>query len=82
MSVRKMVALLLAAAVAFSVVGGASGCGAKNASEGQSEDAKFEEYTKELFCKEVSANTISLHYTLKAPEEYGIEVSGRHIRSI
>lgn len=76
MSVRKMVALLLAASVAFSVVGGASGCGAKNASEGQSEDTKFEEYTKELFCKEVSANTISLHYTLKAPEEYGIEVSG------
>ena len=44
--------------------------GAKSAGKRQSEDARFEEYTAELFCKEVSANTVSLHYTLKAPEKY------------
>ena len=49
--------------------------GAKSAGKRQSEDARFEEYTAELFCKEVSANTVSLHYTLKAPEKYGIEAT-------
>ncbi len=47
----------------------------KDAGKRQSEDARFEEYTAELFCKEVSANTVSLHYTLKAPEKYGIEAT-------
>lgn len=39
---------------------------------GLSEDQRFERYTNELFCQEVSASTISLHYTLKAPSAYGI----------
>ena len=38
-----------------------AGCGA-NSSIG--ENKKFEKYTKELFRREVSANTVSLHYTL------------------
>lgn len=36
------------------------------------ENKQFEAYTKELFCQEVSANTISLHYTLKDPSAFGI----------
>ena len=35
-------------------------------------DQRFEHYTRELFCQEVASNTITLHYTLKNPEEYGI----------
>ena len=31
-----------------------------------------QEYTQEVFCNEVSSNTINLHYTLKNPEDYGI----------
>ena len=45
------------------------------ASTGVGENERFEAYTKDLFCKEVSANTVSLHYTLKDPEEYGIKSS-------
>lgn len=37
------------------------------------ENTKFEAFTKELFCQEVSSNTISLHYTLQNPEEYQIK---------
>lgn len=32
----------------------------------------FQEFTNELFQQEVSSNTISLHYTLKNPKDYGI----------
>ena len=48
------------------------GCQAKNTGD---ENARFESYTQELFCKEVSANTVNLHYTLKEPEKYGIEAA-------
>lgn len=37
------------------------------------ENQRFEAYTKELFRQEVAGSTISLHYTLKDPEAYGIE---------
>lgn len=33
----------------------------------------FEKFTKEMFCRETASNSISLHYTLKNPEEYGIK---------
>ena len=36
------------------------------------ENNEFEAYTEDLFCSEVADNTISLHYTLKNPEDYGI----------
>lgn len=42
-----------------------------NRSGGQ--DQAFQKFTKEVFCQETASNTISLHYTLKNPEEYGIE---------
>lgn len=39
----------------------------------QDEDQRFENYTKSLFCQEVSGSTITLHYTLKDPSAYGIK---------
>ncbi len=41
--------------------------------EERDENAAFEKYTDEMFCSEVSANTVNLHYTLKEPERFGIE---------
>ena len=49
-----------------------AGCQVKNDSD---ENARFEAYTQELFCREVSSNTVNLHYTLKEPEKYGIETA-------
>lgn len=37
------------------------------------ENKRFETYTNDLFCQEVAGSTISLHYTLKNPEAYGID---------
>lgn len=38
----------------------------------KSEDARFQDYTQELFRQEVSNNAITLHYTLKKPSAYRI----------
>ena len=38
----------------------------------QDADQAFSKYTSELFRQEISGNTITLHYTLKNPENYGI----------
>jgi len=38
----------------------------------QPEDTRFESYTSALFRQEVSGNAITLHYTLKNPENYRI----------
>lgn len=40
---------------------------------GYGQNKAFRSFTKELFCREVSSNTISLHYSLKNPEKYGIK---------
>lgn len=48
----------------------AAGCSPRSNSGG--EDARFREYTLEMFCREAASNTINLHYTLKEPENYGI----------
>ena len=53
----------------FLLIIGLGSCGISD----RDENAKFEEFTKDLFCREVSSNTISLHYTLQNPEEYQIE---------
>lgn len=39
----------------------------------QSENERFNAYTYELFCQEVSGNTITLHYTLKDPSSHHIK---------
>ena len=45
------------------------GCGTGRA---QGEDEHFRQYTREVFCQEISSDLVSLHYTLKEPEKYGI----------
>ena len=37
------------------------------------EDALFRQFTLDLFRQEVSADTITLHYTVQEPESYGIQ---------
>lgn len=37
-----------------------------------SDDLSFTQFTDTLFRQEISANTISLHYTLKEPDAYGL----------
>ena len=40
-----------------------------------SENARFEQFTESLFEKEVSGNTLTLHYSLAYPEKQGISGS-------
>ncbi len=47
-----------------------------------SENMLFENYTYNLFCEEVSGNTISLHYTLKNPAAYDIETTSVSLGNI
>lgn len=39
------------------------------------QNQRFEEFTEQIFCDELSSNTISLHYTLRDPKAYGIKKS-------
>lgn len=48
-------------------------CSCANSGSSKQVNAGFEHFTKELFSQEVSANTITLHYTLQNPENYGIK---------
>ena len=65
---RKNINILVAAVVSGSLLL-LSACGTEEPGD---QNEKFEEYTQEVFCNEVSSNTINLHYTLKNPEDYGI----------
>lgn len=65
---RKKINILVAAVVSGSLLL-LSACGTE---ESVDQNERFEEYTQEVFCNEVSSNTINLHYTLKNPEDYGI----------
>lgn len=48
-----------------------SGCNVSQSSA--SENTRFKKFTKDLFCQEVSSNTINLHYTLQNPSTYELE---------
>ena len=65
---RKNINILVAAVVSGSLLL-LSACGTEEPGD---QNEKIEEYTQEVFCNEVSSNTINLHYTLKNPEDYGI----------
>lgn len=39
----------------------------------QSEDKRFESCLTSFFCQELSGNTLTLHYTLKNPQAYGLD---------
>lgn len=65
---RKFQRLLVALTVAFAIL--CTGCESRTP---ERQNEKFREFTSEIFCQEASSNTVSLHYTLKNPQEYGIE---------
>lgn len=48
-----------------------SSCSA--ASPSDKDNTGFKHFTNELFCQEVSANTLSLHYTIQNPETFDIK---------
>lgn len=58
---------------ALSLAAGLAVCGCRARVGADGENARFREYTRELFCREAASDTVNLHYTLKDPEEYGIE---------
>lgn len=64
-SVKKIILVLCLAIPLF-----LPGCQSRFA---ESENKAFRRFTNEVFCQETAANTISIHYTLKNPEEFGIE---------
>lgn len=47
-----------------------TGCSPKAAAN---QNKTFQSFTNEVFCQEVASNTISLHYSLKNPDTYGIK---------
>ncbi len=60
---------------AFSAIAGTIGIILLSGCQSQTpagQNRQFRQFTKQLFCQELSSNTISLHYTLKNPEEYDI----------
>lgn len=62
---------LLAVCLTISIAGTLlfTGCSQKS---GANQNKTFQSFTNEVFCQEVSSNSISLHYSLKDPEKYGI----------
>ena len=62
---------LLAVCLTISIAGTLlfTGCSQK---AGANQNKTFQSFTNEVFCQEVSSNSISLHYSLKDPEKYGI----------
>lgn len=64
-SVSILFTLVLAAAAS-------GGCGLTVSKETPDENERFGAYTDELFRNEISSDTVSLHYTLKDPEAYGV----------
>lgn len=64
---RQVISLILVFTVLMSVI--LSGCHGQSA---EIQNKKFRKFTETLFCQEVSSNTVSLHYTLKNPDQYGI----------
>lgn len=64
---RQVILLILVFTVLMSVI--LSGCHGQSA---EIQNKKFRKFTETLFCQEVSSNAVSLHYTLKNPDQYGI----------
>ncbi len=64
---RRFRGLLAGLSIALAVT--CAGC--ENQTE-ERQNEKFREFTSEIFCQEAAANTVSLHYTLKDPQKYGI----------
>ena len=69
MRLKRTVCILILDALIVVPAVSAGGC-AERQQDGGNE--AFREYTENLFCDAVAASTISLHYTLKEPEKFGI----------
>lgn len=64
-SARLVFVILIGVLISFFL----PGCQKQTAEE---TNLAFEKFTNELFCQETASNTVSLHYTLRDPEEFGI----------
>ena len=74
---KQCVSIVCSISILFSSIFFLNGCEATFLEEKKSskevENERFTLFTEKLFCKEVAASQISLHYTLKEPEAYGID---------
>ena len=69
---RKKIFLILSCFLLVLLISFLSGNAFWNSLHAESSDRQFRTFTRSLFQTEVSANTISLHYTLRSPSDYGI----------
>ena len=74
---KQCVSIVCSISILFSAIFFLNGCEATFLEEKKSskdvENERFTSFTEKLFGKEVAASQISLHYTLKEPEAYGID---------
>lgn len=74
---KQCVSIVCSISILFSSIFFLNGCEATFLEEKKSskevENERFTSFTEKLFCKEVASSQISLHYTLKEPEAYGID---------
>ncbi len=68
MSINQKYISLFSIAIIISFI--LSGCQSHTS---EKENQAFQKFTHEMFCQETASNTISLHYTLREPEKYGIK---------
>ena len=69
---RKKIFLILPCCLLVILISFLSGNAFWSSLHAESSDRQFRTFTRHLFQTEVSANTISLHYTLRSPSDYGI----------
>lgn len=69
---RKKIFLILPCCLLVILISFLSGNTFWSSLHAESSDRQFHTFTRSLFQTEVSANTISLHYTLRSPSDYGI----------
>lgn len=69
---RKKIFLTLPCCLLVILISFLSGNAFWSSLHAESSDRQFRTFTRSLFQTEVSANTISLHYTLRSPSDYGI----------
>ena len=69
---RKKIFLILPCCLLVILISFLSGNAFWSSLHAESSDRQFRTSTRSLFQTEVSANTISLHYTLRSPSDYGI----------
>ena len=69
---RKKIFLILPCCLLVILISFLSGNAFWSSLHAESSDRQFRTFPRSLFQTEVSANTISLHYTLRSPSDYGI----------